>query len=103
MSMAISPKRGTTLLSGLPDDAVFAVYADGRRLQLGPARLFAFKRVVGTWVQWGGVKVAQSGTIVAVELGPTTVRTAPRKVRVGMTFSASLPLSDLMEARDAVD
>ena len=103
MSLAISPKRGTILLKALPHDGAFAIYADGSRLELGPARLFAFRQVDGTWVQWGGVKVAQSGTIVAVELGPTTVRTAPRKVRVGMTFSASLPVSDLVGARDVVD
>ena len=99
MNMAIDPKRATSILKGLREATAYAIYADGARIRLGPARIVANRRSRETWIQWGGVKVTHAGTVVAVELGALTVELAPEKVAVDMTFSASLPLSDLREAR----
>ena len=32
MSMAISPKRATSILKGLREESAYAIYADGERL-----------------------------------------------------------------------
>ena len=98
MSMAINPKRATSILKRLREETAYAIYADGERLRLGPARLVAYRRDRETWIQWGGVRVKHAGTIVAVELGALTVELAPEVVVLDRTFSASLPLSSVRGA-----
>ena len=99
MSMAISPKRATSILKGLREESAYAMYADGERLRLGPARIVTYRRDRETWIQWGGVRVTHAGTIIAVELGALRVELAPEVVVVDMTFSASVPLSSVRGAR----
>ena len=99
MSMAISPKRATLLLKQLRDEAAYAVYADGTRLRLGRARIVAHKRGQDTWVEWGGVKVKATGRIMAIDVCRTTVEVVPQEVFEGMTFSASVLLAEVLEAR----
>ncbi len=103
MSMAIDPKRATSVLKGLREESAYAIYADGERLRLGPARIVAYRRDRETWIQWGGVRVTHAGTIVAVEVGALTVEFAPEEAVVDMTFSASLPLSSVRGAKLRAD
>jgi len=98
MSMAISPKRATSILKGLREESAYAVYADGSRIRLGSARIVTSRRDRETWIQWDGVRVTQPGTVVAVELGALRIELAPEDVVVDMTFSASLPLSSVRGA-----
>jgi hypothetical protein len=72
-------------------------------MRLGPARIVTYRRDRETWIQWGGVRVAHAGTIVAVELGALRVELAPEDVVIDMTFSASHPLSSVRRARIRAD
>jgi hypothetical protein len=99
MSMSISPKRAAALLNELRDESAYAVYADGTRLRLGRARIVAHRRGRETWVEWGGVKVKATGTIGAIELGQISVGLPSQDVFEGMTFSASVPLTEVLRAR----
>ena len=103
MNMAIDPKRATSILKGLREESAHALYADGARLRLGPARIVTYRRDRETWIQWGGVRVTRAGTIVAVELGAVRVELTPEDVFVDMTFSASLPLSTVRGTRLRAD
>ena len=99
MSMAIDPKRATSILKGLREESAYAIYADGSRMSLGPARIVAYKRDRETRIQWDGVRVTHAGTVVAVRLGALRIDLAPEEVVVDMTFSASLPLASVQRAR----
>ncbi len=101
MSMAIRPKQAAVLLLELQQASANAVYADGTRLRLGPARIVSHQSGSDTWIQWGGVKVTVAGTIQAIELGKVSIRVPPQAVSEELTYSASLPLADVLRARAA--
>jgi hypothetical protein len=75
-----------------------AVYDDGRRIRLGTARLATARSTDDAWFEWRAVEIRKAGTVAAIAVGRALIAIPPRPVIAGTTFSASVPVEDVVDA-----